>query len=346
MRPIGILFGTRPEYLKVKPLFKVFEEKGIDFRILHATQHLDLEIEEQNHKWYRKININTPLPVQRLNELASNLPRYLEEAMEDCYSVLVQGDTATAFFAAITAFHSKKPIFHLEAGLRTYDLQNPFPEEAYRSMISRIANYHLCPDEAAKQNLIKEGITNHIYVVGNTILDLVKSYEMIPHVGTIVLITVHRRENWDQLPQVARSIHTLATQRPDLKFIWIYHPNKSLQGVVNTAIQSVGSLPNVVFQHPCSHKDLCKYIHESYSIITDSGGIQEEASFVGKYCFVLRKITERSAIPPAYIEMIETIEDLPSRFQTKEISLLPSCTVYGKGDTSETIANLLNNLNQ
>lgn len=346
MRPIGIVFGTRPEYLKVKPLFKVFQAHAICFQILHVSQHVDLEIEEKEYPNYTKISIENPLPISRLNELASNLPRSLEASIQACESILVQGDTATAFFAAITAFHCKKPIFHLEAGLRTYDLQNPFPEEAYRSMISRIATYHLCPDEGAKQNLLKEGITNNIFVVGNTILDLVKSYAMTSQIGNLVLITVHRRENWTHLPSIATSIHTLATQRPDLQFRWIYHPNPAVQESVSSTLKALESLSNLQFEQPCSHKTLCQYIHDAYCIITDSGGIQEEASFLGKYSFVLRKVTERSAIPPDYIEILESSESLLSRFQATHIQLLRPCTVYGDGCASEMILHIVNNLNQ
>ena len=345
MRPIGILFGTRPEYLKVKPLFRMFQQEGIDFRILHVNQHVDLEIEEQTHIYYRKIDIVTPLSVTRLNELASNLPRCLENAINECNSILVQGDTATAFFGALVAFHLQKPIFHLEAGLRTHDLANPFPEEAYRSMISRIATYHLCPDEQSKENLLRESISNGVFVVGNSILDLVKQYGFSSSIGKVVLVTVHRRENWGALPHIVQTVHSLAKSRKDLEFIWIYHPNPTLQGVVNSSIEQLDKLPNLVFQQPCHHKELCNYIHTAYCIITDSGGIQEEASFVGKYCFVLRKLTERTAIPPEYIEMIESIDDLPSRFQAKKPSLLPPCTVYGKGDTSKKIAEIITNLN-
>jgi UDP-N-acetylglucosamine 2-epimerase (non-hydrolysing) len=341
MTPIGIVFGTRPEYLKVKPLFNLFEEKKIAFQILHVSQHIDLEIEEKDHANYTRINIVNPLPITRLNELASNLPRFLEEPIQKCKSILVQGDTATAFFAAVTAFHCKKPIFHLEAGLRTYDLQNPFPEEAYRSMISRIATYHLCPDETAKQNLLKEGITNHIYIVGNTILDLVKSYHMTSQIGTLVLITVHRRENWDQLPQIATSIHALAAQRPDLHFVWIYHPNPVLQEIVSSTISALGSLSNLQFQQPCSHRTLCQYIHDAYCIITDSGGIQEEASFLGKQAFVIRNVTERSGIPEKYIHLVKDHTRLEQLFLERKIHLLESCTCYGRGDASVKIVEIM-----
>ena len=343
MFPIGIIFGTRPEYLKVKPLFKAFEDASIEFRILQVNQHVDLDIEEKNHKWYRKICIEQTPNLSRLNDLASHLPSALEPSIQECESILVQGDTATAFFGALTAFHLKKKIFHLEAGLRTFDLENPYPEEAYRSMISRIANIHFCPDELSKQNLLRENIGSNIVVVGNSILDLVKSYKKECRIGSIVPITVHRRENWAAMSEIVSTVWRLAKKRNDLQFVWIYHPNPALQKEIQTKINDLGHLENLHFQQPCSHEALCSYLHEAYCIITDSGGIQEEASFLGKFCFVLRKQTERSSIPKDYIELVKDVSLLEGLFDSKHIELMPSCEVYGDGNTCSKIISYLNN---
>jgi UDP-N-acetylglucosamine 2-epimerase len=340
--PIGLIFGTRPEYLKFKALIRHLEMSCLEFRILHINQHIDLDIEEKNHRWYRKVILNKSNDITRLNELASQLPQSLERYMQECNSVIVQGDTATAFFGALTAFHLKKKIFHLEAGLRTYDLENPFPEEAYRSMISRITDIHFCPDELSKQNLLKENITKTILVVGNSILDLVKSYKKENRIGNLVPITVHRRENWPSMSQIVMSIWRLAQKRNDLQFLWIYHPNPMLQQEIKAKINELGTLENLTFQQPCSHEQLCTYLHEAYCIITDSGGIQEEASFLGKYSFVLRKQTERVAIPEEYIQLIKDVTLLEKAFETKEIQLLPPCTVYGDGTTCSQILSYLN----
>jgi UDP-N-acetylglucosamine 2-epimerase (non-hydrolysing) len=342
LTPIGIVFGTRPEYLKLKPLINTLEKSNLEFHILQVNQHIDLDIEEKYHKWYRKIELEQTPGLSRLNDLASHLPVALERHIQECNSIIVQGDTATAFFGALTAFHLKKKIFHLEAGLRTYDLNNPYPEEAYRSMISRLADVHFCPDEQSKENLLQEKITKKIFVVGNSILDLVKSYKQESFIGNVVPITVHRRENWSSIPQIVTSIWTLAQKRTDLHFVWIYHPNPSIQSEIQTKILELGTLKNLSFEQPCSHKALCKYLHQAYCVITDSGGIQEEASFLGKYCFVLRKETERSAIPPKYLELVKNVEDLQKAFELKEITILPPCTVYGDGTTSSKIVSYLN----
>jgi UDP-N-acetylglucosamine 2-epimerase (non-hydrolysing) len=340
-----IIFGTRPEYLKIKSLVILLEEKKIPFILLQVLQHEQLEVEEKNKPFYKCVKLLPNDTVTRLTCLASEISLRVEPFILTASCVFIQGDTATAFFTALSAFHNSIPIFHIEAGLRTYDLQNPFPEEAYRSMISRIATYHLCPDEAAKRNLEKEGIHKNLFVVGNTILDLVKSYTMTRFCGTVVPITIHRRENWENLPQIVKAVHTLALWRPDLDFVWIYHPNPALQKVVNDTLKTLEVPSNMWCEQPCSHKQLCKYIHEAYCLITDSGGIQEEASFVGKYCYVLRKTTERSSIPPLYLTTIARPEELVPEFKKRQMTLLASCTVYGTGYSSEQIATILKDLN-
>ena len=163
--PIGIVFGTRPEYLKVKPLFSAFQREQIPFYIIQVNQHVDLLVEEKDQPNFIYLSLLDDTTISRLNLLASTIPKLLEETLKKCSSIIVQGDTATVFFTAITAFHLKLPIYHLEAGLRTYDLNNPYPEEAYRSMLSRIATYHLCPDIEAKAALSRENITKEVHIV-------------------------------------------------------------------------------------------------------------------------------------------------------------------------------------
>lgn len=339
--PIGIVFGTRPEYLKVKPLFSAFQREQIPFYIIQVNQHVDLSIEEREQPNFIYLSLLDDTTISRLNLLASTIPKLVEETLKKCSSIIVQGDTATVFFSAISAFHLKLPIYHLEAGLRTYDLNNPYPEEAYRSMLSRIASYHLCPDSEAKTALSRENITKEVHIVGNTILDLVRSYNFTPQVGLTVLITVHRRENWDSMKQIVKNVVELSKKMPELQFKWIHHMNPVLQKVVVDTLTSEGWPDSIQVSAPLEHKELCRIISESHCIITDSGGIQEEASFLGKTCFVLRKKTERSSIPAQYIRMIQEPQNLLEEFQKEPITLLPSCTVYGDGFATDRIINLL-----
>jgi UDP-N-acetylglucosamine 2-epimerase (non-hydrolysing) len=343
--PVGIIFGTRPEYLKVKPLFGIFNKESIPFIIIHVKQHTSLEIEESSEKNYRQIVLDDNTGISRLNSLGSSLLKTIETSIRECKSILVQGDTSTVFFSALSAFHLKIPIFHLEAGLRTYDLENPFPEEAYRSMLSRIATYHLCPDMSARENLHKESLTKNIFIVGNTILDLVRSYGFTPILGNTVLVTIHRRENWDNLSSVAESIYNLAEKYKNYTFVWVQHMNPSLQATVNQVFERRAPLDNVSRILPTDHRTLCKYISDSYCIITDSGGIQEEASFLGKTCFVIRKLTERNSIPSEYIKLIHPPSELTNIFQKTNITMLPPCHVYGDGYSCNSIVSIVNQLN-
>jgi UDP-N-acetylglucosamine 2-epimerase (non-hydrolysing) len=344
MFPVGIIFGTRPEYLKVKPLLDVFNKESIPFLVIHVKQHTSLEIEESSGENYRQILLDDNTEISRLNGLGSSLLRKIEPSLRECKSILVQGDTSTVFFSALSAFHLKMPIFHLEAGLRTYDLENPFPEEAYRSMLSRIATYHLCPDMSASENLHKESLTKNIFIVGNTILDLVRSYGFTPTLGNTVLVTIHRRENWDNLSFIAESIYNLAEKYKNYTFVWVQHMNPSLQAMVNQVFDRRTPLDNISRILPADHRSLCKYISESYCIITDSGGIQEEASFLGKTCFVIRKLTERNSIPSDYIKLIHPPSELLGAFQTTKITMLPPCHVYGDGYSCDNIASIVKSL--
>ena len=338
--PIGIVFGTRPEYLKLKPLFSAFQREHIPFYIIQVNQHVDLLVEERDQSNFIYLSLLDDTNVSRLNLLASAIPKLVESTLKKCSSIIVQGDTATVFFTAIAAFHLKLPIYHLEAGLRTYDLNNPYPEEAYRSMLSRIASYHLCPDIEAKAALSRENITKEVHIVGNTILDLVRSYNFTPQIGPSVLVTVHRRENWDSMSQIVMNVVKLAKQRPELQFKWIQHMNPALQKIVVETLKSEGWPDSIQVSEPLEHKELCRLITESYCIITDSGGIQEEASFLGKICYVLRKKTERSSIPADYIRLIQAPDDLLLEF-TKNTVLLDPCSVYGDGFSTDRIIDLL-----
>jgi len=331
---LTIVFGTRPEYLKIKPLIYKLKLSNINYNLFHISQHENIDIiSVEGPITYIKISNNEIMT--RLCLLSTEIMAKLDKALENTSYLLVQGDTATAFFSALTAFHKKIPIFHLEAGLRTYDLQNPFPEEGYRSMISRIATYHLCPDIGASNNLQKENINKNIHIIGNTILDLIKSYNLTPIIGNEVIITIHRRENWDSLINILKEINSIANNMSDLQFTWILHPNPAIYSQISEYCNLNVMASNLTFSEPLNHLEMARRIAGSYFLITDSGGIQEEASFLGKHCYVIRKITERDSIPPLYISLVPNISNLYSIIKDVKVKLLPSCTVYGNGTTSD-----------
>jgi UDP-N-acetylglucosamine 2-epimerase len=338
---ITIIFGTRPEYLKIKPLIQALKQHCLSYLLIHISQHEHIDI-DSNDGPITYIQLTPRESMTRLCMLSTEIMSKLDHALEHTTYLLVQGDTATVFFSALSAFHKQIPIFHLEAGLRTYDLQNPFPEEAYRSMISRIATYHLCPDHGASNNLMRENITKNVYVIGNTILDLIHSYQLTSTIGKDVIITIHRRENWNSLLHILEKINEIALEHNHLQFTWILHPNPSIRAQIGEYRQSHIMATNLLFSDPLVHYEMATRMASASFLITDSGGIQEEASYLGKHCYVIRKTTERDTIPSTYITLVPNIDELQSILTSSTIKLLPPCEVYGNGTSSEQFIQIYN----
>ena len=187
---ILVTFGTRPEYIKVKPLIKVLKENSIEFSILFTGQHVDLlrDVKEDNIRRIEIVDSGTC----RLDSIVSSILNK-EHIFEGVSSVLVQGDTTSAFSVALAAFHRKIKIIHLEAGLRTYDFENPYPEEANRQLISRISDINLCPTDINKNHLLSENVSGKCFVVGNTVLDNLIDIDV--DYQEKIIVTLHRREN-------------------------------------------------------------------------------------------------------------------------------------------------------
>lgn len=336
---LTIIYGTRPEYLKVLPIILHLKEtKLIVYSVIRILQHENLD--ESDLVYSNKIEITSKYN-NRLDSLGSQILEKLGNFLQETKYLLVQGDTATAFYSALVAFQNKIKIIHLEAGLRTYDIETPYPEEGYRQMISRISSIHFTPNNFNSQLLQNENISGKVYSVGNTILDLVKYYNITPEIGNIILITFHRRENMEYLEIFIQRLKECIVKYTDKQFYWILHPNKTLQKTVVELADKYKC--NITFIEPCSHRNLLNIVKSCFCILTDSGGIQEEASFLGKCSIVLRSQTERDQIPFPYIQMcippysniIELIKNIPNE-------LIQSCNVYGSGDTTLKIINILN----
>ncbi len=275
-----ISFGTRPEYIKIKPLLATFDGK-IPYALLFTGQHTSLLEEVINTTDVRQLQIQDG--ENRLDSIVSSIMNN-NQVFRDIDSVMVQGDTTSAFAVALAAFHRKIKIIHLEAGLRTYNLAHPYPEEFNRQAISRMATIHLCPTEMSAANLRQENITSGVHVVGNTVLDNLKGVNSI--YGNTILVTMHRRENHELMDQWFHQLELLATKHPEYEFIIPLHPNPNVQ-------QYRHILKKVKTIDPVNHVEFIRMIAACKFIITDSGGIQEEASFLGKKCIVCRQITER-----------------------------------------------------
>ena len=321
---ILICFGTRPEWLKIKPLLSKLKCK-----LLFTGQHQDL-VKEVNFDY-------TPVELsEEGNRLDDVIARCLGSFPDDSEinSVLVQGDTASAFGCALAAFNRGLKVIHLEAGLRSYDLQNPYPEEGYRQMISRISTIHLCPTQLAGDRLVDERCLGRIEVVGNTILDnLVKYKENIIY-DNKVLVTLHRRENHGIIAEWFEALERLARRNNDIEFILPIHPNPNV-------LKHRDILKSVRVVCPLIHSDIIEILRTCLCTITDSGGIQEEATFMNKKSIVCRTVTER---PEAvnHLYLCPSPKDLENIFNdVANDPIISEPCPYGDGQASTYIRNIL-----
>lgn len=331
MNKFAIIFGTRPEYLKLKSTIDQFRKNGMLCKVVYVRQHSTID---ENISYDNDIHVDSISETDRLCSIGEQILAKLPLYIADCTHVIVQGDTASAFYSTLCAFQMKKRVCHIEAGLRTYDLEKPFPEEGYRQMISRMASIHFTPHEDSSRLLIDERVSGEIHMVGNTILDLISSYNLQCTMNGTVMITFHRRENWDKIDVLLDGLRELTKKTPHIKYIWYLHPNPSLQLKVREAIKE---LPMVELKPPCNHMEFTAQIACSNFLITDSGGVQEEASFLGKHCIVLRASTERSHIPKEYITVLEDYSKLADVVENVPGELLEPCNVYGFGNSAEQI---------
>ena len=254
----------------------------------------------------------------------------------DFDSVLVQGDTASAFACALAAYNRKLKIYYLEAGLRSYNLDHPYPEEAYRQMISRISDINFCPTEISKVNLINEKVSGKSYVVGNTVLDNLLKYKESCEYTDKVLVTLHRRENHHVMDKWFGEVNQLAKDFGNLEFILPIHPNPNVQ-------KHKHLLTHVNIVDPMSHDELLKLLCKSRLVISDSGGLQEEGSFFNKQVIVCREVTERpEAIETGHLHICKSPKDLSKLFYhvVKNYYINNICP-YGNGQSSKNVMRLL-----
>lgn len=325
---ILISYGTRPEWIKLKPIIKLMKDENLPFKTLFTGQHKDLIEEKADFNF----EINESLD-NRLNDIHRSILSIDDSYFTDIDYILVQGDTSSALSLTINAFHRNIKIIHLEAGLRTYDFKNPYPEEMNRQLISRLADVHLCPTKLNKKNLIKEKCKGDIYVVGNTALDNIKKVKT--SYKDIVVVTIHRRENHKIIQNWFSKISELALEFDKIEFIVPIHPNPNISNYKYL-------LKGVKIIEPLKSEEMIKLISQSKLIITDSGGLQEEGSFLNKKIIVCRKNTERPESLNIHSFLCENPDDLKSKF--KELILnykVDSKCPFGDGNSSRKIINIL-----
>lgn len=331
---ILITYGTRPEYIKVKPIIDLFNKRNVEYRIVFTGQHKDLA--QFPYDWILDIKDGT----NRLDSIVGSIMGQMWECFKYLAPthVLVQGDTTSVLAIALSAFHHRIKVIHLEAGLRTYDNQNPYPEEQNRRLVSQITDIHLCPTELSKQNLINEKVLGEKYVVGNTVLDnLLPWKEKVNSSSNNVLITMHRRENHFWMQEWFEEINKIAKKYDYLTFIFPVHPNPNVQ-----RHKHIIDAPNVKLIEPLSHDELLDILVDSRLVITDSGGIQEECSFFNKICLTCRKITERPEAIGQSTVMVKSPSDLSGLFDkyVTDYHIYYECP-FGDGKSAEKIYEVL-----
>lgn len=302
------------------PVILALKKSGwADVRVLATAQHRDL-LDQVNDFFGIKpdLDLNIMQPNQSLSTLSARLLTDVDKVLmtEHPDAVLVQGDTTTVMTVSLAAFYHKLPVGHVEAGLRTGDIYNPFPEEANRVITSRLAYWHFAPTLRAKQNLAREGVpTERIFITGNTVIDalqegsrrIAKSIRSTLR-GKKVLITSHRRENFGEpLINICAAIRILAQNNKSVEFIYPVHPNPNVRNVVYDALSGIA---NVTLCQPLDYVTFLREMNSAYIILTDSGGVQEEAPALGKPVLVLRGETERpEAIELGVAKLIGTDAD-------------------------------------
>ncbi|MDJ0625082.1 MAG: UDP-N-acetylglucosamine 2-epimerase (non-hydrolyzing) [Candidatus Caenarcaniphilales bacterium] len=367
---ITFVFGTRPELIKLAPLIKICE-KSFRVRILSTGQHKELL--QNLYDWFHitpDFNLEIMKPNQSPSQVISSILDKLDKLIEGSDFLIVQGDTATAFAAAMAGFLQKITVIHLEAGLRTDNRYNPFPEEMLRRQISRLATIHLAPTEKARENLTLEGVKDNVHVVGNTVIDSLKQTTArlkaiekdqpkeleklikLPFVSEIsgeriVLVTMHRRENLGKDHEnVSKALNRIAKENENIKIVFPVHPNPSVRKSVEGCLKN---LKNVFLIDPVDYVTFCWLLDNAHVLVTDSGGLQEEGTSLGKPTLVLRETTERpEAIEAGVAKLVgcneeKVYKNLDTLLNNQEVykqMSIPSNT-FGNGHSSEKILEII-----
>jgi len=363
------VFGTRPEAIKLAPVILELR-KVFDVSVCVTAQHREMLDQVLNIFDIKPdYDLDIMKSSQDLFDITSNtlqgLKAVLSEVMPDI--VLVHGDTSTTMATSLSAYYLKIPVAHVEAGLRTNDIYSPFPEEINRQLTGRIARYHFTPTESSRQNLLNEGVNNsQIFVTGNTVIDslmwvanrsdttsfnksLIKD---LPFLITkenckIILVTAHRRENFGQgLEEICNALCNIAITHPELRIVYPVHLNPNVQQPVKHMLSEID---NIYLINPLEYVTFVKLMKLSYLILTDSGGIQEEAPSIDKPVLLMRNTTERpEVVEGGAVKLVEVdrykIAQAVKLLLTDEASykaMTQACNPYGDGNASERIRKTL-----
>lgn len=362
-KKISIILGTRPEGIKLAPVVQVFQQSAkFESQVILTGQHREM-VEQVMQLFHLKADYDLQImqPQQSLNDITCRSLQGLEALFQKSKPdlVIVQGDTTTAFAAALAAFYQKIPVGHVEAGLRTDDLFNPYPEEANRRLISQLTQLHFAPTVWAAENLQRSGVLGEIHITGNTVIDALLNVAAsqpicnIPGLNwnshRILLATVHRRENWGEpLQAIAQGFLQILDKFPDTALLLPLHRNPTVREPLQAVL---GNHPRIFLTEPLDYAQLVAVIGRSHFLLTDSGGLQEEAPSLGKPVLVLRDTTERpEAITAGTAKLVGTTtenivqaaEELLSNSKVYA-AMANAINPYGDGHAAERILEIVEN---
>jgi UDP-N-acetylglucosamine 2-epimerase (non-hydrolysing) len=365
------IIGTRPEAIKMAPVIKeIAKRKSLESVVCVTGQHRHmLDQVMEIFDLHADFDLNLMRRNQTLSSLTSRCVDRLEKVITECKPecVLVQGDTTTAFIGALSAFYQRVRVGHVEGGLRTSDKYSPFPEEINRRLVSCIADFHFAPTIGAQKNLIDENIpARKIWITGNTVIDALlfarktaetldfsQSQDLKPLAGVlngaerIILVTGHRRESFGKgFEEICKGIASIALQEPEVHLIYPVHLNPQVKGPV---FKRLGNFRNIHLIPPIDYLSMVKLLDRSYLILTDSGGIQEEAPTFGKPVLVMREVTERpegvaagvSRLVGPHSGKIAKAALALLRNRKEYLKMSRRENPYGKGTAAKTIADIL-----
>ncbi|OCH97572.1 UDP-N-acetylglucosamine 2-epimerase [Legionella jamestowniensis] len=366
------VFGTRPEAIKMAPLINQLKQRNIENKICLTGQHQHmlapiLELFNITPDF----NLDVMSANQGLANLTSKILLGLEQVFKEFKPdiVLVHGDTTTTFAASLSAYYHRVRIAHIEAGLRTGNIYSPWPEEANRKLTAALTEIHFTPTELSRENLIAEGISlQKIFVTGNTVIDALlemtqridsstrlhneftKSFSFLSHERKFILVTGHRRENFGRgLEQICHALKQIAESFPDIDIVYPVHLNPNVLQPVKSML---GSIPNIYLIEPVNYLPFVWLMKESYFILTDSGGIQEEAPSLGKPVLVMREATERlEAVIAGTVKLVgasttNILEGVVKLLKSEEtyLTMSKAKNPYGDGLASARIAEIISKM--
>lgn len=358
---ICITLGTRPEAIKLAPVIRCFQSvEDFNTKVILTGQHREMVLQVMNLFGLKAdFDLDIMQTKQTLGDITCRSLQGLEKIYQEIKPdlVITQGDTTTAFAASLSAFYQQIPVAHVEAGLRTDNIYNPFPEEANRRLISQIAQLHFAPTTLAVENLHKSGVTGEIHHTGNTVIDALLSVaENNPSCDVegldwgryrVLLVTVHRRENWGQpLQDIIAGLKSIVDTYPDTAILLPLHRNP----IVREPLQrQLGGCDRIFLVEPLDYEQLVGAIKSCFFLLTDSGGIQEEAPSLGKPVLVLRETTERAeAVIAGTAKLIGTKQEQIFKFASELLTdknsyqqMSEAINPFGDGKASQRILDIV-----